>query len=1043
MLNYDIQSGQVDADFVEQIEIDEPHFNPFPGLRPFGVDESHLYFGREGQVDEILLKLAKNRFVALMGHSGSGKSSLIHSGLIPVLFGGFITETGPYWQIISARPGSSPIDSLAESTIKLLISERRISHEDAQVHRVIIQSILRGGSNGLIELAKYLKSRHDENIFFLIDQFEEVFRFRQRSAENKEEATAFINLILTATRQKTYPIFVAIAMRSDFIGECSVFPRLTHAINTSNFLIPQMTREQKRMAIEGPVAVGGGRISQRLVKQLLQDIGDNQDQLPILQHAMMRTWDYWVENREEGEPIDIRHYNAIGKIHQALSIHANEAFEELSTREKEIAEILFKSATEKNQQNQWLRRPVRLGTIAQIADASEQDVINVVDRFRQPGRSLIMPAAGVPLNAESVIEISHESLMRIWTRLKGWVEEEYESAQMYKRISEAAAMYQYGKTNLWRPPDLQLALNWQKKQRPSRAWAQRYDEAFERAIVFLDTSRITYEAELKNQEMAQRRMLRRARVTSIVLGIAALIVSLFFVYALMQSIRADSARQLAETEAERAKVSAEEADEARKEAVEALQLAERRGKLLQESYEQLENERIKLANTNLQLGRALTEAERERLNAELQTAVAIRQSKIADSARMVANAALTEQQRQFMLSIAKTIAVQSLRIEDKELMGNLAMMSYKINTEYGGKVYDPEIYTALYNAQAVLQGARYNTIQAHRNAVRSVVLNSGSQKFYSTGSDGRILVGDVQTKSIERLLDRNTRPNRVLGISKDDRYLVVGSDSSFIQLYDLSESNPKHQSITGHKGRVNAIAFNETGFYSTSSDKTLRFSVPGGQSRSFVNVPYEIKSLSIAKDGSSLLGATIEGFIIKIDIETKAVNVIELDKNPGPITAIAVHPDKRTVIIGTERGNVKVLDMQSESLIAELPGHKSGVSSVAFSPDGKLLASASKDGRMQMWRTNAYNELPVIMDDLYKNRNTAFIWDMKFSHDSNFLIAGAEDGAVRIWPTNPKVMAENLCDQLSRNMTPEEWENYVGNGVDYMATCIKLLIHDF
>ena len=120
--------------------------------------------------------------------------------------------------------------------------------------------------------------------------------------------------------------------------------------------------------------------------------------------------------------------------------------------------------------------------------------------------------------------------MRIWVRLKNWVDEEHESAQMYMRLSDAAEMYQIGRTGLWRPPDLQLALNWQKKQQPNRLWAQQYNEAFERAIVFLDTSRITYEAEQKNQERLQQRMLRRTRLAAIILGILAVIAIAFLVY---------------------------------------------------------------------------------------------------------------------------------------------------------------------------------------------------------------------------------------------------------------------------------------------------------------------------------------------------------------------------------------------------------------------------------------------------------------------------------------------------------------------------------
>jgi hypothetical protein len=114
-----------------------------------------------------------------------------------------------------------------------------------------------------------------------------------------------------------------------------------------------------------------------------------------------------------------------------------------------------------------------LGEVADISGVEEQDLINVIERFREPGRSLLMPAANVKLHSDSIIEISHESLMRIWQRLKNWVDEESDSAQMYRRLSDAAEMYQVGKTGLWRPPDLQLALNWQIKQKPTREPGQK------------------------------------------------------------------------------------------------------------------------------------------------------------------------------------------------------------------------------------------------------------------------------------------------------------------------------------------------------------------------------------------------------------------------------------------------------------------------------------------------------------------------------------------------------------------------------------------
>ena len=235
-----------------QVDLNPGTTNPFPGLRPFTVDECHLFFGREGQVDDILVKLSQNRFVSVMGYSGSGKSSLMYCGLVPVLYGGFVTQTGPHWNIILTRPGTSPIQNLAESVVEFLISCSRISVEDKQIHKSIISSVLRSGPHGLIEVSRYLQQHKLENVFIMVDQFEELFRFQESGVEEEafNESQEYVNLILNAIDQREIPVYAAITMRSDFIAKCSVFPGLTAVINRSNYLVPQMSREQKKMVIE-------------------------------------------------------------------------------------------------------------------------------------------------------------------------------------------------------------------------------------------------------------------------------------------------------------------------------------------------------------------------------------------------------------------------------------------------------------------------------------------------------------------------------------------------------------------------------------------------------------------------------------------------------------------------------------------------------------------------------------------------------------------------------------------------------------------------
>ncbi|MBY0434704.1 MAG: hypothetical protein K2U26_11395, partial [Cyclobacteriaceae bacterium] len=874
MLNYPLQSGElVDDQHQEEVSYATLGPNPFPGLRPFSIEESHLFFGRENQAEEILLKLSRFRSVTVMGYSGSGKSSLMSCGLVPVLQGGFLTETGPNWIVITTRPGNSPISNLTEAIVNHLESSGKISADDRPIQQAIIKSVLKSGSSGLLEVARYLQQTQHENVFFLIDQFEEILRYRELDEDAVNESTQYVNLLLTAIHQREVPAYVSLSMRSDFIGECSVFSGLTEVINESNYLVPQMTREQKRFAIEGPVAVAGGRITSRLVKKLLSDVGDSQDQLPILQHALMRTWDYWAQNREADEPMDVRHYNAIGRISQALSLHANEAYDELNSREKEIAEVLFKNLTEKNQENQGLRRPSKIKVVSELAGSTEEEVIKVVERFRMTGRSFLMPGVHVPLTGATTIELSHESLMRIWTRLTNWVEEEFESAQLYKRISDAAALYQIGKSGLWRPPDLQLALNWQKKQRPTRVWAQRYDEAFERAIVFLDTSRITYEAELKNQEMLQRRMLRRARITSIVLGTAAVIAILFMIYGITQSIEANSQKLEATKQRDKAIENEKAAIVAKEEAEKQRQIAIAREKETKQAPIRVDAALKEAQAARDEAQRNLKKAiEQEQLaimaqgKEKEQRIVAEQQTQIATRERDRANGLL-------MLTIAQSLEAKSVIMEDKDLAGLLAMQGYLFHTQYGGKKYDPYVFRGLYYATAKLLGYNYNEAKIPdkvplKNKMFGLAASKTSKTFYTTGNDGRIFKGDFGKLAIDQLVDFNPYPNRVLALSADEKYLVNGSDSSSIQIFHLDQQGEKPGVANGHKGFVNDIKFlpDNSGFISVASDRTIRFTNHiTGQGRKLASLPYDIKSIDISPDGTKLAGASTSGVLVLMD----------------------------------------------------------------------------------------------------------------------------------------------------------------------------------
>ena len=520
--------------------------NPFPGLRPFESNEDHLFFGRDGQSDELLRRLRRSRFLAVLGTSGSGKSSLVRAGMLPSLFGGLMTQAGSGWRVALFRPGHDPIGNLATALTDPQVFET--TPEDAAVQKTITEATLRRSALGLVEATRQARIPENENLLIVVDQFEEIFRFRRTSRREgfEDEAAAFIKLLLEAKRQSDVPIYIVITMRSDFLGDCAQFRDLPEAINDGQYLIPRMTRDQRREAITGPVAVGGGEISGRLVNRLLNDVGDNPDHLPILQHALMRTWDLWMRDRRNGEAIDLRHYEAVGTMADALSRHADEAYAELpDDRSRALAEKLFKNLTERGPDNREIRRPTRVSEIAAIAEATPAEVISVIEPFRRAGRSFLMPPASVPLNADSLIDISHESLIRGWERLRKWVDEEARSAQIYRRIAQTAVLYEEGGAGLWHDPDLAVALRWREVNRPNAVWAQHYHSGFDSAMSFIDASKTANEAEIAERERKRRRDVRRTRIFASVLGVAFLTSLGFLLLANTQRVRANAQTQIA------------------------------------------------------------------------------------------------------------------------------------------------------------------------------------------------------------------------------------------------------------------------------------------------------------------------------------------------------------------------------------------------------------------------------------------------------------------------------------------------------------------
>ena len=262
------------------------------------------------------------------------------------------------------RPGTAPIEALATVLARTQVLGEQ-SDDPAQQRAQMLRA-LRGSERGLVALVSQARLRADENLLVVVDQFEEIFRYASAAdpAAQARDADAFVKLLLTAAGGTDLPIYVALTMRSEFVGDCARFRGLPEAINRSVFLVPRLTREEMQRSIEEPVRRQGERITPQLVARVLDDVGSDADQLPVLEHALMRTWDAWERDHAAGEPLDVRHYESIGTMRGALSKHANAIYDGLEPRLRPIAERLFRCLTARENDGHGVRRPTPFGASA-------------------------------------------------------------------------------------------------------------------------------------------------------------------------------------------------------------------------------------------------------------------------------------------------------------------------------------------------------------------------------------------------------------------------------------------------------------------------------------------------------------------------------------------------------------------------------------------------------------------------------------------------------------------------------------------------------
>ncbi|NDE10486.1 MAG: hypothetical protein EBZ95_07970 [Chitinophagia bacterium] len=992
--------------------------NPFPGLRAFEEDEDVLFFGREKQVDELVTKLRTTRFIAVIGSSGSGKSSLIKSGLIPSLQSGFMSGAGSSWRICSFRPGNNPIGNLANALVIPGVLDDGESEEEPEIQRAITESTIRRSSSGLVEVYKQSGIPINNNLLILVDQFEEIFRFSKFESDSKDgkrDSVAFINLLLKATSQKDFPIYIVFTMRSDFLSDCTAFRGLPEAINSGNYLVPRMTREERKEAITGPIAVANGKISQRLLNLLLNDVGDNPDQLPILQHSLMRTWDLWKKKGNKGTEIDFVEYEAIGTMKLALSQHAEEAYDDLKTdKDRRICENIFKTLTDKGSDSRGIRRPSRMSELCSISNASFAEVLSVVEVFRKEGRAFLMPPQNIPITESTIIDISHESIMRVWERLILWVDEENQSATTYIRLCEAADLYELGNGGLWRDPELQVAWKWKEDQLPNTIWASRYNNNFEKAILFLTHSKDQFEQERILKENRQKQRLKTARRIVVVIACFGVMALFLSIYSFDQRNKAVKSEQIANTEKLKAKEQEKKAEQNRVLAMEQKEVAEksREEALTEKEIADQERQNAEKSKKNALLQKGIAEeakanAESERLGAIANEKMAIEQAGVAKEQmeRANKNAELADKEKRISdrlkdLSDSRNLAYQSILLlnegkysESKELVDS----AYQLNEKNNGPKQNSDIYNAL-NLNWQKSSNNKNKFIVHKYPVRAITGKANSDIVISGDESGMVVI----SRSIDGVLKPVTNFSvkgeiRNLCLSPNGQKLLVLTAKAGGFLYGFDEQKKAFPllSFFSYEGvGKSAFFLNELETLVLTSSGLIKLGIENNA----VKVKEFIKGSSY---GSMVKGKSGNLYLSndnKINIYNSVNNI---SKSPdysyslkGQITSLAIDNNEEYIAAGSADGIIWVTNLSSKSKPISLALHQSSISDLKFSKikgNRLQLASAGKDQSVKLIDVKASFSSNNSEDVLILKGHNLWVYALYYLSDGKYLFSVSED----------------------------------------------------
>lgn len=935
---------------------------PYPGMVPFSEADSSRFFGREREVSELIERLRLHPFVAVIGASGSGKSSLIFAGLVPALRKSHHFSGG--WQVRAMRPGDAPMERL-----KQMLSSGPLIGSGVFSRQAMLQStqpvLMEAGSPSGADDSLFDPTRAarellaacpgDKQLLLIIDQFEELFTLGGENADAFQAA-------LTALAQVD-ACYLILTVRADFYADLMI-SNLWSQVRSHRMEILPMDEEGLRQCIQRPAENAGVYMDAALIERLIKDAAGEPGVLPLVQETLVLLWGH-VKRRflpllsYEALVLSRADYGdlQVTGLQVAMARRADAAFDQLLPEQQAIARRAFIRLVQFGEGRADTRRQQSLSRLRGANDSAlafRQTLDHLVD-------NRLLTLSGEEGEADKKVDIAHEALIRGWPRLKAWLDERREAEQTRRRMESKAAEWLRleGKGGLLEEVELLEAEQWLGSP-------DAIDLGYDQSVLDLvDASREMLRAAEREREEARQREL-------------------------------EAARRLAEEAAERERIQAEAARQLRRRAwilagigAIALVLAalslfffvqSQEAKGDAESYALAADAANYLdADASFSLQLALTALDIQRT------------TQAQNTLRQVLLAAYPWKELIDASLGAGASHEDAVRIVSWSHDGR-----YLASASYDGtiKIWDAD-------------GTLLTMLVGHRDRVRGIDWRSDGAQIVSASYDGTIRIWDVVEKD-QRWIGHTAvlqtwddgHPNTVEW-SPDDRLLLVSGSDGTVRLVDVQTSETRAVVSESPGNEVNKAAWSPDGarFAYASDDTTIKI----WQTQDVLTMPAEAITSTVILSGHA-------GYVLDVDwspdgmrLASAAYDGIRLwNASGGPCTDILVgheagevrsvdwNPDGVRLLSASVDKSIRVWDVSSGASTAKLTGHKDWVFDARWHPDGIRIASGSQDKLVRIWEL-VRPSVEVLSGHRGEVRHVAW------SPDGRWLASGADDGTLRVW----------------------------------------------